>query len=241
MNSGAGLRGEVADVSLFTRLLLLKTELERVGVDTESQTGRLWPIVEYVSQVAIASSAKHFGANHSVASVHASPNVFLVYGLEEARPPGSRMKLGVGCEEIQIATRTGVGSRLIGIVEQPTEWRFRSLLAQNAKLLWSQNLFPLFVGLDNLILSLRASRSRPRNSTLFVELSNHLARSTERGKRKNGQANQSNDQTDSFHLLTLSYAELVHNQRQGLAFTCNCPLCYGAKAFPIIYVCGEWL
>src|SRR5690554_2168159 len=70
------------------RRLSVRLELERHAIDAVAQTGRRWAVREYVTQMATAGRAMHFGAKHAerpvVRCLDRSGNRVI-----EARPAGA--------------------------------------------------------------------------------------------------------------------------------------------------------
>src|ERR1700691_5410415 len=70
-------------------------ESQRAGVDAVAVAGRPRPVVEDVAQVTTATSADHFGPAHEQAVVGPQFHRLGDRGLEEARPAGAGVELGV--------------------------------------------------------------------------------------------------------------------------------------------------
>src|ERR1700761_882075 len=81
-----------------------RLEGHRDAIHAIAQTGRRWSIVEHVAEVASASAAQNFGANHAQAGIWAFEHR-VVDGLPEARPSGATVELGFRGVEVQRAAR----------------------------------------------------------------------------------------------------------------------------------------
>src|SRR6201992_3184182 len=117
-NGGAGAGWSLADLSLSTLLLLrggIVGGLEAQGgrVDAVALAGRARPVAEDVAQVTAAAAAQDFGAAHEHAVVRAQLDRVLGGGLEEARPAGGGVELGVGPAQAGPAPGAHVGAGLL--------------------------------------------------------------------------------------------------------------------------------
>src|SRR4051794_28562690 len=92
---------------LFTGLRL---QLERTGVDAVALTGRTRPVREHVAEVAAARGAGDLGAGHPVGRVDVGVDALEIHRLDEARPAGARVELGVGPEQLRATAGTTVGA-----------------------------------------------------------------------------------------------------------------------------------
>src|SRR6516165_6816486 len=103
-----------------------------------------------MAQVTAATAADNLGAPHEQAVVRAQFDRLGDRGLVEARPPGARVELGVGAEQLGPAARAPVEPVLVIVDELPGEGPLGVGLAQHAVLQWAQLLAPLLVRLGDL-------------------------------------------------------------------------------------------
>jgi hypothetical protein len=108
MSAGSGRTGlqpcPRANAPGFAAAASERLEGHRDAIHAVPQTGRRWSIVEHVAEVASASAAQNFGANHAQAGIWAFEHR-VVDGLPEARPSGAAVELGVRGVEVQRAAR----------------------------------------------------------------------------------------------------------------------------------------
>src|SRR4029077_4409547 len=145
--SRAGLRGLAAALLPVLRRGL---EGQRAGVDAVTLPGRGGPVVENVAQVATAATADDLGAPHEQAVVRPQLDRLGDRGLVEARPPGARVELRVGAE--QLAAAAGAPVEAVGVIVDVLtgEGALGVSLAQHAVLHRGQLLAPLLVRLLDL-------------------------------------------------------------------------------------------
>ena len=103
----------------------------------------------------ITTGAEDFRPGHAVFIIGDGCDVFLGDGLEEARPAGARIELGVGREEREIAADALVGASLLIVEKGAAEGAFRALAAADFVLRRRQTGGPIGVGADNLVDELR--------------------------------------------------------------------------------------
>src|SRR5215831_3245023 len=101
--------------SLGLRALLARgLERQRAGVDAVPVAGLRGPVVEDMAQVTAAAAADDLGAPHEQAVVRAQFDRLGDTGLVEAGPPGARVELGVGAEQLAPAACAPVEA--VGVV-----------------------------------------------------------------------------------------------------------------------------
>src|SRR6185503_14261852 len=125
-------------------------ELERRGVHAVAQARGLGAVVEDVPEVRVATRAQHLGALREPAVVLLLRDVLLRHRLEEARPAGAGVELGLGAEERQAAAGALVHARVLGGVVLAGEGALGAVLAHDLVLLLGELGLPLGVGLDDL-------------------------------------------------------------------------------------------
>src|SRR6266487_962879 len=125
-------------------------EGQRAGVDAVALPGLGGPVVEDVAQMATAVAADDLGAAHEQAVVRPQLDRLGDRGLVEAGPPGARVELGVGAE--QLAAAAGAAVEAVGVVVDVLtgERALGVSLAQHAVLQRGQLLAPLLVRLLDL-------------------------------------------------------------------------------------------
>src|ERR1700687_2559943 len=78
-------------------------EAQGYGVHAIAQAGGRGAVVEYVTQVGIAETARDGGADHAEAGIAGFQNIFFGDGLPETGPAGAGFKLCRGIEERGVA------------------------------------------------------------------------------------------------------------------------------------------
>ena len=111
-------------------------EFEGGGVDAVAEAGWCGAVVEDVAEVGFALAALDFGPPHEEAVVGLGFDVVLVYGCGEAWPPGSRIKLSLGTEQVVAATDALVDSGLMVVPVRARVGSLGSLLPSDMKLFW---------------------------------------------------------------------------------------------------------
>jgi hypothetical protein len=91
----------------------------------------------------------NLGSEHSVAQVGFRDDVFSGDRLEEARPAGSRIELGIRAKQRESAAHARVEAGLVIVVENSAERTFRSLGSSDFVLLGCQLRAPLLLALDH--------------------------------------------------------------------------------------------
>ena len=89
-------------------LVLFGVEVQRAAVDAVAQAGRVRAVVEDVAQVAAAALADDLGALHEEAVVGPGLDRLVVHRVEEARPAGAGVELGVRVEQLRAAALAAV-------------------------------------------------------------------------------------------------------------------------------------
>src|SRR3546814_17702219 len=80
-----------------------RIQLQRRRIDAIAQAGRLRPIRKHVAEMCVTARAQYLDAAHAVRAVLARNHCFIRGRIEEARPAGAGLELGVGIEQRQIA------------------------------------------------------------------------------------------------------------------------------------------
>ena len=107
----------------------------------------------------ITTGAEDFRPGHAVFIIGDGCDVFLGDGLEETRPAGARIELGVGREEREIAADALVGAGLLIVEEGAAEGAFRAFAAADFVLRRRQTGGPIGIGTDNLVDELRLANA----------------------------------------------------------------------------------
>src|ERR1700674_3689047 len=97
-------------------------------------TGRRGPIRKHVTQMAPAARADFLNTDHPIARITNTPDMGVVIGLKEPRPPRPRIELRARSEERQAAKAAGVSAVLVVVEKHATESSFRAVLEQHALL-----------------------------------------------------------------------------------------------------------
>jgi hypothetical protein len=124
-------RSPAKDVPRGTALLRKE---QRHGVEAMTLTGRRRTVGEHVTEMTAAARTDLFHAHHSVAGVAHPPDVPLVERLEEARPAGTGVELGIRPEEWQTAKPAGVDPVFVVVQKHPTERGFGTVSEQDVPL-----------------------------------------------------------------------------------------------------------
>lgn len=83
-------------------------ELQRQRVHAVTQTGRTWAVVEDVAEVALATRAAHFGAQHAETGVAEFDHIVPGNRLPEARPARAGIEFGGVVVQRRGATRAAI-------------------------------------------------------------------------------------------------------------------------------------
>ena len=126
-------------------------EVQRAGVDAVAQAGRVRAVVEDVAEVAAAALADDLGAAHEEAVVGPGLDRVVVHRVEEARPAGAGVELGVGAEQLCAAAATAVDAVLLVVPVGAGERALGALLAEDLVLLGRELRPPLRLGLLDLL------------------------------------------------------------------------------------------
>src|SRR5581483_8745700 len=102
-------------------------------------------------EVRVAGRAAHLDPAHAVARVDLGLDRGVVRRLEEARPAGSRVELGVRAEQLGAAGAAAEDAVLLDEVEVAGPRRLGRRAAQDRVAVGVQLLPPLLVGLTNLL------------------------------------------------------------------------------------------
>src|SRR5438270_7530509 len=140
-----------ASSSRWNRSHLFWGELQGTAVDAVAQAGWLRAVREHVAQVAAAAAADDLGAGHPVARVGVGLDRFGEGRLGEARPPGARLELGVGAEQVGAAARAPVHPGVLAVDVLAGEGGLGALLAQDLVLLGRELLAPLVIAPGDLL------------------------------------------------------------------------------------------
>jgi hypothetical protein len=92
-----------------------------------TQTRWLRTVVEYMTQMAVATRATDGRASHAVTVIGRFDDIFLGNGLPETGPARTGIELRRCVEQCGIATLTSIKSLVIGLLMLPAERHFRSL------------------------------------------------------------------------------------------------------------------
>src|SRR6185312_4138911 len=111
--------------------------------------GRLWPVVEDVSQVSIAFCATYFVSGHAVSQIDVRSDVFLGDRLPETGPSRAGFKLCIGGKQSVAAAYTTVESVFVIVPVFTSEGAFRTRMASHGILFRRQLGLPLRVRLHN--------------------------------------------------------------------------------------------
>src|ERR1700761_3582172 len=127
-----------------------RLEGQRGRVDAVALTGRARAVTEDMAQVPATATAADLGAAHEHAVVRAQLDRVGHGRLEETRPAGTGVELGVRPEQLVPAARALVGAILLVPEQRAGERHLRMAVAQHVVLLAGQLLPPLLVGLLDL-------------------------------------------------------------------------------------------
>src|SRR5262245_34850008 len=133
---------------LATRQPLGRDEFQGHAVDAVTQAGRLRAIVEHVPEMPAATAAMHFLPDHAEvvgAGLHCAVDRSV-----EARPARSRVELGLGGKQRQIAARASEGAFAVLVVERAGEGTLCVLLTQHGVLLRREQLPPFLRSMGDL-------------------------------------------------------------------------------------------
>src|SRR4030095_2876997 len=136
------------------KLLLLGlfrfVKFQRRGVDAVTKMGRLWAVVEHMTEMGAALTAHRFGAPHQKTVVIFGLDVLLRYRLPKAWPAGAGIEFGVGAKELVAATSAAIHPLLVVIPIFAGKRAFGALLTANLNMFVGEFLLPFFIGLFDL-------------------------------------------------------------------------------------------
>src|SRR5499427_6841126 len=136
-------------VLIVTRQPLGRDEFQGHAVDAVTQAGRLRAIVEHVPEMPAATAAMHFLPDHAERVVGVGLHRAVDRSVE-ARPARSRVELGLGGKQRQIAARASEGAFAVLVVERAGERTFCVLLTQYGVLLRREQLPPFLRSVGDL-------------------------------------------------------------------------------------------
>src|SRR5579862_1562477 len=110
---------------------------QREAVHAVAQSGRLRAVIEDVAEMAAATAAMNFGAQHAEGAVLRLADRVL-QRLIEARPAGAALILGLGREQRQVAARAGEDALAMLLEQRARSRPLGALLAQDLVLLRRQ-------------------------------------------------------------------------------------------------------
>src|SRR6056297_2771784 len=96
--------------------------------------GRRRAIRKDMAEMAVATGTAYFGASHTHAGVLDIADMLRIEGLKEARPAGSRIKLGVRAEQRQVAQPAVVNPGFFVVQQGPTERVLGAMVQQDTPL-----------------------------------------------------------------------------------------------------------
>lgn len=105
-------------------------ECHGVSIHAVAQSRRLWAILEHVPKMPAAASTMHLSPRHEQGIVARGADGTL-NGLEEARPPGAGLELGLGPEEGLVATGTDECTLAFLSVERTAACKLGPVAAQD--------------------------------------------------------------------------------------------------------------
>src|SRR5277367_5980213 len=110
-------------------LLFFFFQFQGGGVDAVALPCRIWPIVEDVAKVSVASAALNLSSRHALGYVSFRLYRLLVGRGIEAGPSGARVVFGIRTKQRLAAADTFVDPGSVGILVLPGERWFGALLA----------------------------------------------------------------------------------------------------------------
>src|SRR5579863_1785655 len=125
-------------------------ETQRGRIDAVAQPRRLRPIAEDMPQMRLAAAAAHFRSYHAEAVVGQQMQCRLARGRPKAGPAASRSEFLMRAKQVGTAADAGVNARLVVVIINTAERRFRPALAGHAVLLFRQRGLPILIGLRDL-------------------------------------------------------------------------------------------
>ena len=126
-------------------------KFQRYGVEAIAAAGWFWSVGEDVTEVRIATGAKHLDTFHPVAVVGDFSDVVGVNRFEKTWPAGTGVELSVGIEQRQAAANTRVDAVLVIVVKCAAECRLGAFTTGNRVLFRSQELPPFGVSFSNFL------------------------------------------------------------------------------------------
>src|SRR5271168_1376240 len=89
---------------------LFRLELQRGRIDAVTQSGRPRAVLEHMAEMAVATGAKHLGADHAVGHIALLVDVTFGCRLGEAWPAAAGIELGIGLKQRLTAAGTDIGA-----------------------------------------------------------------------------------------------------------------------------------
>src|SRR6185437_7014569 len=123
-----------------------RVELQGAGVPAIALPRRTRPVREDMAQMAATAPAPDLGADHPVAAVLEQLDVLGHRRLIEARPPRSRLELGVRAKQLRAAAGAAVGAVVLEVDVLPGEGALGGGVAQDLELIGAQSFAPLLLG-----------------------------------------------------------------------------------------------
>ena len=136
-----------------------RLEDQRYTIDAVPQTGRLGPVVEYMAEMAAASSAVDGGPDHAQRGISFRDDGLLNRS-PEARPARAALEFGRGREGVESAARTCKRAAPLLMQERARKRALGGLMAQHRVLIRGEQLAPFRVGASHFEL-LRVRRMAP--------------------------------------------------------------------------------
>src|ERR1700738_3958273 len=124
-------------------------EYQRKAVHAVAQAGRLWPIVENVTEMAAAAAAVDFGPQHPKGAVFGLADG-VVERLIKTRPAGAALEFRLRGEQRQVAAGAGEDAPAMLLEQRARSRTLGALLAQDLVLLRRQLRAPFRIGLFDL-------------------------------------------------------------------------------------------
>src|SRR6266404_8108235 len=124
-------------------------EDQRKAVHAVAQAGRLWPIVEDVTEMTAAAAAVDFGPQHPKGAVFGLADG-VVERLINTRPAGAALEFRLRGEQRQVAAGAGEDTLAVLLEQRARSRTLGALLAQDLVLLRRQLRAPFRIGLFDL-------------------------------------------------------------------------------------------
>src|SRR4051794_14877416 len=131
-------------------LAVPRLEVERERVDAVALAGRVRPVGEHVAEVRVAGRAAHLDPAHPVGLVDLDLDRVLLGRLEEARPPGAGVELGLRAEELGAARPALEDAVLLHVVQVARPGRLGGRAPEDRVAVGVELLPPLLVCLADL-------------------------------------------------------------------------------------------